>query len=200
MKKFAFFVALVASLASSAFGRGYFAVEGAYLPKTSLSIEDGKTLEFSGKGAFEVGIKFGGTLGVDEKHVLYGALGYQTSAKERLENQEIKGFYVPYYESKWSALKLLFGYDFRPRLSNIVRLDLGVNLGYGALNLDREYKLIKGTYYEQTTISETLGTFVYGAKAGVIIDEKFGLGVKVDKITGGNFDVTNAGVYVNFRF
>jgi len=192
MKKILFSLAVAASLASGALAKNlsvdYFAAEVSWLPKASFgyySDIDG------GAATFEITGKVGMTLTPSKEHLAYAYLGYQTPNSEKWDDPYL---YNWEYEVSWHAIKAGVGYAWQPKINDTFRGDLGATLGLAYVMASRDEK--HKTNGRTISYSDSELQVSYGVRAGVIVKEKFGAGLRFDATA----DLTNAGVYVNYRF
>lgn len=141
---------------------------------------------------------------INENHRIYSAYNYSSEMSDVIQTTKIK------IDGEFDTHKILFGYDFTPKVFDNTRAVLGLYGGYARTDLTLKTTLL--------SLSENFDGFTYGAKIGALYElnpsNEIEFGFKVEKTTytsenfyqsniGSNFynpEQTNYGLYLGYTY
>lgn len=141
---------------------------------------------------------------INENHRVYSAYNYSSEMSDVIQTTKIK------IDGEFDTHKILFGYDFTPKVFDNTRAVLGLYGGYARTDLTLKTTLL--------SLSENFDGFTYGAKIGALYElnpsNEIEFGFKVEKTTytsenfyqsniGSNFynpEQTNYGLYLGYTY
>ncbi|TXE88158.1 porin family protein [Campylobacter volucris] len=180
---------------------------GWFHTKIDSSIKHRGTTQSNFNGDLEGNIPvFGLKIGyrINENHRVYSAYNYSSEMSDVIT---IPKFTI---DGEFDTHKILFGYDFTPKVFDNTRAVLGLYSGYARTDLTLKTTLL--------SLSENFDGFTYGAKIGALYElnssNEIEFGFKIEKTTytsenfyqsaiGSNFynpEQTNYGLYLGYTY
>lgn len=141
---------------------------------------------------------------INENHRVYSAYNYSSEMSDVIQTTNIK------IDGEFDTHKILFGYDFTPKIFDDTRAVLGIYGGYAKTDLTFKTNGL--------SLSENFDGFTYGAKIGALYEldssNEVEFSFKVEKTTytsenfyqssiGSNFynpEQTNYGLYLGYTY